>query len=344
MSLFSEKLIAWQKSHGRNDLPWQVKDPYVRWLSEVMLQQTQVTTVLGYFDRFIKRFPTVEALALAHEDEVMQHWAGLGYYSRARNLHRCAQTIVDQYQGQFPCTREELESLPGIGRSTAAAIAAFAFDARETILDGNVKRVLTRYLAIEGPVNQVSVSKLLWEKAQALVPETQMTAYTQGLMDLGALVCTRTPKRDLCPVASHCQAREQGRQLELPTPNPKKNRPQHTRTFLLLWQDDRIWLEKRLQKGIWQGLFSLPEVDGELDEELAENEAQRMGFEVRNAKLLAPYTHDFSHYRLFMNPVAINIKKAPMSDENHLFIEASNLDRVGLPPPILAIVSKFFSV
>lgn len=342
MSIFSQNLIAWQKCHGRNDLPWQVKDPYVRWLSEVMLQQTQVTTVLGYFNRFIKRFPTVESLALAHEDEVMQYWAGLGYYSRARNLHRCAQVIVKQYQGQFPQDRETLETLPGIGRSTAAAIAAFAFDARETILDGNVKRVLARYLAIEGATNQTSVTKILWEKAQALVPEAEMTAYIQGLMDLGALICTRTPHCDRCPVAEHCQAHHLGREFELPTPNPKKSRPQKTRTFFLLWQDDHVWVEKRLQKGVWQGLFSLPEVEGELDEELAEDYVARLGFEVRNAKVLPNLIHDFSHYRLLMNPIAINVKKAPMSDENHLFIEASCRQLVGLPTPIETILSKFF--
>lgn len=342
MSVFSEKLIAWQKSHGRNDLPWQVKEPYVRWLSEVMLQQTQVSTVLGYFDRFIKRFPDVFTLAAAHEDEVMQYWAGLGYYSRARNLHRCAQVVVEKYQGQFPRTRDSLESLPGIGRSTAAAIMAFSFDARETILDGNVKRVLARYLAIDGPVNQSAVSKLLWEKAQALVPDAEMTPYTQGLMDLGALVCTRTPKCDLCPVSTHCQARQCGRELELPTPMPRKSRPQRTRTFLLLWQDESVWLEKRQQKGVWQGLFSLPEIDGELDEELAEAAAMQLGFEVRNVRVLPSLIHDFSHYRLLINPVAICIKKAPMTDENHLFIEASHRDLVGLPAPIETILSNFF--
>ena len=343
MSIFARNLIEWQKSHGRNDLPWQVKDPYVRWLSEVMLQQTQVTTVLGYFDRFIKRFPTVESLADAHEDEVMQYWAGLGYYSRARNLHRCAKEIVEHHQGQFPQTREALEALPGIGRSTAAAIAAFAFDARETILDGNVKRVLARYLAVEGAPTLTAVTKELWNKAQALVPDAEMTAYIQGLMDLGALVCTRTPQCERCPVAEHCQARQQGRQLELPTPNPKKTRPQRTRTFLLLWQEDRVWVEKRLQKGVWQGLYCLPELEGELDDELAEQEAVRLGFEVRNAKVLPSLIHDFSHYRLVMNLVAVNIKKAPMSDEHHLFIEASHRDQVGLPTPIDTILSKFFT-
>ena len=342
MSIFAQNLIAWQKCHGRNDLPWQVKDPYVRWLSEVMLQQTQVTTVLGYFDRFIKRFPTIESLASAHEDEVMQYWAGLGYYSRARNLHRCAKEIVEHHQGQFPQSREALEALPGIGRSTAAAIVAFAFDARETILDGNVKRVLARYLAVEGAPNQTAVTKVLWNQAQALVPDGEMTAYIQGLMDLGALICTRTPQCDRCPVAEHCQARLQGRQLELPTPNPKKNRPQRTRTFLILWQEDRVWVEKRLQKGVWQGLYCLPEFEGELDEELAEQQAVQLGFDVRNAKVLPSLIHDFSHYRLVMNPIAVNIKKAPMSDENHLFIEADHRAQVGLPTPIETILSNFF--
>lgn len=344
MSNFSQKLIAWQKENGRNDLPWQVRDPYVRWLSEVMLQQTQVATVLGYFDRFIKRFPSVESLACASEDEVMTYWAGLGYYTRARNLHRCAKEVVQRYQGKFPRTRQELESLPGIGRSTAAAIAAFGFGEKETILDGNVKRVLTRFLAIEGAPNRADVTKRLWEQAEMLLPDDEIESYIQGLMDLGALVCTRTPKCLHCPVVSECLAHRDGREMDLPTPNPKKSRPEKTRTFLLLWNGERIWLERRCQKGVWQGLFSLPEIDGELDEEQAEMQARDLGFEVRNSRRMETIVHDFSHYRLHINPIAIAIKKAPTLDDDHRFVEASSLGEIGLPAPIEVLLSKFFSV
>jgi A/G-specific adenine glycosylase len=214
---FFPRLVAWQRSHGRSGLPWQhTQDPYRVWLSEIMLQQTQVASVLQYYPRFLQRFPTVQALAAATPDEVLALWSGLGYYSRARNLHRCAQAVVAEHGGAFPASAEQLQALPGIGRSTAAAIAAFCFGERVSILDGNVKRVLTRLLAFEGDMASATQEKLLWQRAQQLVPPdagaAEMAAYTQGLMDLGASLCARTqPQCLLCPVQPLCAAQAQGR-------------------------------------------------------------------------------------------------------------------------------------
>ena len=219
---FAEALIRWQKQFGRHQLPWQTEDPYARWLSEVMLQQTQVVTVTTYFERFIKRFPTVSDLAQASEDEVMALWAGLGYYSRARNLHKAAKLLVSQYGGTFPKTRQEWEALPGIGRSTAAAIVAFSFGQKETILDGNVKRVLARYFGIEHPLDGARATKDLWALAEELLPDHDIGAYIQGLMDLGATVCTRNPSCTICPFCQSCKANQLGVQNTLPLPKPKK--------------------------------------------------------------------------------------------------------------------------
>ncbi|HEX5675504.1 MAG TPA: A/G-specific adenine glycosylase, partial [Azonexus sp.] len=217
---FAERLIAWQKIAGRHDLPWQqTRDPYRIWLSEIMLQQTQVGTVIPYFQRFLSRFPTVQALAEAPLESVIEHWAGLGYYARARNLHRCAREIVAVHAGKWPNSASQLSALPGIGRSTAAAIAAFAFGQRAAILDGNVKRVLCRQFAIEGFPGQSAVDRELWALAERLLPAADIESYTQGLMDLGATVCTRSrPRCEICPVSPDCQARLSGRQSALPTP------------------------------------------------------------------------------------------------------------------------------
>ncbi|MFP4905238.1 A/G-specific adenine glycosylase, partial [Paraburkholderia sp. BR14261] len=229
---FAPRLIAWQREHGRHDLPWQnTRDPYRIWLSEIMLQQTQVSTVIPYYTRFLERFPTVEALAAAPDDDVMALWAGLGYYSRARNLHRCAQVVADTHGGKFPQTVEALAELPGIGRSTAAAIASFAFGARETILDGNVKRVLARVFGVEGFPGEKRVENAMWTLAETLVPgpeasDADVSAYTQGLMDLGATLCGRgKPDCARCPFAQDCVANTTGRQRELPAARPKKAVP-----------------------------------------------------------------------------------------------------------------------
>lgn len=343
MSEFSKKVISWQKVHGRHDLPWQVPNPYYRWLSEVMLQQTQVTTVLPYFQRFVERFPTIEDLAQAPEDEVMGLWAGLGYYSRARNLHRCAQLVCERYQGEFPQTREALESLPGIGRSTAAAIAAFSFAQKEAILDGNVKRVLCRYFAMEGHWSLRAVEKQLWSKAEALLPEDEIEIYTQALMDLGALICTRNPVCEQCPLAQSCQANRLGRQKEFPSPKPAKARPEKTRTFLLLWQDDYLYLQKRQQSGIWPGLYSLPELEGEVEVEAAQEYLETLGFEIKNSRQLAALRHDFSHYRLHLNPIAFAIKGARLGCDEGVWVDMKKEQALGLPAPIEKLVKRFFA-
>ena len=258
-------LIIWQRQHGRHGLPWVgSRDPYRVWLSEIMLQQTQVSTVLGYYDRFLLRFPDVAALAVAHQDDVLALWSGLGYYSRARNLHRCAQVVVAAHGGRFPSDSITLATLPGIGRSTAAAIAAFCFGERCAILDGNVKRVLTRALGFDGDLAETRQEKALWLKAEALLPAPSVPggieAYTQGLMDLGASLCSRRrPACDACPLAARCVAHAQGRQEAYPVKTRKLKRGQREHALLWLADADRVWLVQRPQTGVWAGLWTLPE-------------------------------------------------------------------------------------
>ncbi|WP_057110344.1 A/G-specific adenine glycosylase, partial [Bordetella pertussis] len=244
---FASRITAWQARHGRHDLPWQnTRDPYRIWLSEIMLQQTQVATVIPYYQRFLERFPDVAALAAARQEDVMPYWAGLGYYARARNLHRCAQEIMQRCVGRFPPRAEEIATLPGIGRSTAAAIAAFAYGERSPIMDGNVKRVFTRHFGIEGDPARRAVEQQLWALAAAQVqaaPDLDMPGYTQGLMDLGATLCTRgKPACERCPVAQSCIARRDGRQAELPTPKARKAIPERSTAMLVLHGPDGILL------------------------------------------------------------------------------------------------------
>jgi len=254
-------LIDWQARHGRHGLPWQgTRDPYRVWLSEVMLQQTQVSTVLTYFDRFLTRFPAVAHLAAAPLDDVLALWSGLGYYSRARNLHRCAQAVMEQHGGRFPANASQLTTLPGIGRSTAAAIAAFCFDQRVAILDGNVKRVLSRVLAFEGDLAASAQEKLLWARAEALLPPDRLPAYTQALMDLGATVCLpRAPLCQGCPLQDFCRARALDRVADFPRKSRKLRRSLRSNALLWLRQGSRSWLVQRPPVGVWAGLYSLPE-------------------------------------------------------------------------------------
>jgi A/G-specific adenine glycosylase len=257
----AQRVVRWQRRHGRHHLPWQRdRDPYRIWLSEVMLQQTQVATVLGYYERFVGRFPDLRALAAAPLDDVLAAWSGLGYYSRARNLHRCAQHLVHAHGGEFPRSAAELARLPGIGRSTAAAIAALAFDERAAILDGNVKRVLARCLGFGADLSVASNLRALWAQAETLLPDREVARYTQGLMDLGATLCTtRNPDCPRCPLAASCAAHRAGR----PEAYPVKTRrtPRGRRMHALLWlvRGDRMWLVQRAPRGVWAGLWSLPE-------------------------------------------------------------------------------------
>ena len=260
-STLSDEVVAWQRLHGRHGLPWQgTRDPYRIWLSEVMLQQTQVATVLGYYGRFLEGFPDVSALAAAPLDDVLALWSGLGYYSRARNLHRCAQVVVAEHGGCFPSVSHALATLPGVGRSTAAAIAALAFGERAAILDGNVKRVLTRVLGFDGDLAQAAPERELWHRATALLPERDVDIYTQGLMDLGATLCTlRRPQCERCPLAQRCVARAAGQAERYPVKSRRLKRGR--RENALLWLEHRgcWWLVQRPATGVWAGLWSLPE-------------------------------------------------------------------------------------
>jgi len=254
-------VIAWQRRHGRNNLPWQgTRDPYRVWLSEIMLQQTQVATVLGYYERFVARFGDVSALAAAPLGEVLALWSGLGYYGRARNLHRCAQVVVAERGGEFPRSSAQLVQLPGIGRSTAAAIAAFCFGERVAILDGNVKRILTRVLGFGGDLSESAHERALWEQATALLPERGIERYTQGLMDLGATVCSRrAPACTTCPLRGECVAERCGAQDSYPVKSRRLVRGTRESVWLWLSWHGRVWLEARPASGIWAGLWSLPE-------------------------------------------------------------------------------------
>lgn len=298
---FAERLIAWQRRHGRHDLPWQhTRDPYRVWLSEIMLQQTQVATVRGYYERFLQRFPDVHALAAAAQDEVLALWSGLGYYSRARNLHRCAQEVVARHAGAFPRSSAELAGLPGIGRSTAAAIAAFCFGERVAILDGNVKRVLTRVLAFDGDLAEAAQERRLWNEASALLPERDIEAYTQGLMDLGATLCLqRAPQCPACPVREQCRAGRAGDTQRYPVKSRRLRRGTRENVWLWLAWRDGVWLVQRPQRGVWAGLWSLPEYDDE-----AAFDAARSRWPARevHVEALPSFTHVLTHLDWTLHP------------------------------------------
>ncbi len=266
MDDFGKTVVAWQRRHGRHTLPWQnTRDPYRVWLSEVMLQQTQVSTVLGYYERFLARWPRVTDLAAASLDEVLAQWAGLGYYSRARNLHACARAVAELHGGEFPRSAAGLQTLPGIGRSTAAAIAAFCFGERVAILDGNVKRVLSRVLAFDGDLASSSVEKKLWDQATGLLPERDVDRYTQGLMDLGATVCAvRSPNCLICPVQGLCEGQRQGEPTRFPVKTRKLKRGRRENWWLWVEKPEgQVLLQQRPATGVWAGLWTLPMFDDE---------------------------------------------------------------------------------
>jgi len=336
---FASRIVTWQRSHGRHDLPWQAsRDPYRIWLSEIMLQQTQVTTVIPYYTRFLDRFPTLASLAAAEQADVMPYWAGLGYYARARNLHRCAQQIVRDWGGAFPPDAGAIATLPGIGRSTAAAIAAFAYGHAVPIMDGNVKRVFTRHFGIAGDPGKREVENRLWALAQAQLGAgaVDMPAYTQGLMDLGATLCTRTrPVCSLCPVAASCVANLEGRQAELPTPKPRRAIPERSTALLILQYQDRLLLEHRPAPGIWGGLWSLPEFDPQATPQAA---CEARGATPLAVMKLAAFAHTFTHFRLHIQPWAVTLAE-PLPDADGLqWADASTAARMALPAPIRKLV------
>ena len=323
---FSTALVRWQKQHGRHDLPWQqTTDPYRVWLSEIMLQQTQVQTVIPYYARFLEAYPTVTALAKAPLEDVLALWAGLGYYARARNLHACAGKIVTDHGGFFPADAEALAALPGIGRSTAAAIAVFAFGQRAAILDGNVKRVFCRVFGVEGVPTQTAVDKSLWVLADSLLPRNDVAAYTQGLMDLGATCCTRSKARcNDCPMAAFCKAFKTDRVSELPYRKAKSSLPVRTAKIWLIRRENDVWLERRQACGIWGGLLSLPEA-GSVN--LPANALELPGTYVR---------HKFTHFELRAEIVRYQVRTAPTPLNRHRELEAyalSEAEELALPTP-----------
>ncbi|AEA62096.1 A/G-specific adenine glycosylase [Burkholderia gladioli] len=345
---FATRLIAWQREHGRHDLPWQnTRDPYRIWLSEIMLQQTQVSTVVPYYQRFLEHFPDVAALAAAPADQVMALWAGLGYYTRARNLHRCAQVVMAEHGGHFPESPEALAELPGIGRSTAAAISSFAFGARAPILDGNVKRVLARVFGVEGFPGEKRVENGMWALAERLFPreadDAGISAYTQGLMDLGATLCGRgKPDCKRCPFAADCVANTTGRQRELPAARPKKAVPTRRTWMLVLRDGDTVLLERRPPTGIWGGLWSLPEADGDA---AALQRVREFGAEA--VIPLAPFTHVFTHFRLEIEPRIADIGAAQAAggmlvaaSADTEWVPLARLDAYGLPAPVRKLLDS----
>jgi A/G-specific adenine glycosylase len=339
---FSDRLIAWQKASGRHDLPWQSgRDPYRIWVSEIMLQQTQVATVIPYFLRFMAAFPDVASLAVAPTEQVLGSWSGLGYYARARNLHRAARIMVEQYSGRFPESAQAIATLPGIGRSTAAAIAAFAWGERVAILDGNVKRVLARCFGIEGFPGERAVETRLWELAESLLPATDVERYTQGLMDLGAMVCTRSrPNCLICPMAGHCRGFAQGRVADLPTPRPRRERPLRRETVLILVTDDGVLLERRPPTGIWGGLLALP-VLPEVCEDPIAWVVRSLGLEVDALKPLAILRHDFTHFRLEMSPLLGRVRGIrPAAHQDALScLPLTELAEAPLPAPVRKLLA-----
>jgi A/G-specific adenine glycosylase len=340
-STFQQHILAWFDQQGRKDLPWQQDiTPYRVWLSETMLQQTQVVTVIPYFNLFVEKFPTIECLAHAPIDEILHRWSGLGYYARARNLHKAAQLIVAQ--GRFPDTLDELIALPGIGLSTAGAILSIAFKKSHPILDGNVKRVLTRFKAVSGWPGNNQVNKELWAISAHLTPVDRVADYTQAMMDLGATICTRSkPACGDCPLECHCLARITGTVSVLPTPKPAKTLPVKQLVFLLLSNNlNQILLEKRPPTGIWGGLWSLPEFDSI---ESAHNCCLTKNMPIIESQTLATRRHTFSHYHLDYTPVLIQTNNPinfVMEASQTVWYNAEQINTLGLPAPIKLLLQQ----
>jgi A/G-specific adenine glycosylase len=342
MTSFAARIVAWQKEHGRHDLPWQgTRDPYRIWLAEIMLQQTQVATVIPYYLRFLSHFPTIGALAAAPLDEVLRLWSGLGYYARARNLHRAAQAVVGEHGGRFPGRLEEVSALPGVGRSTAAAVSVFAFGAREAILDGNVKRVLARYRGVKGFPGDRPVADRLWREAERLLPRRHVRTYTQGLMDLGAGICTRAvPRCAACPVHADCVAFARGVVGKLPAPRPRKRRP-HKRTIMLaLTCAGEVLLEKRPAPGLWGGMWCLPEIGRNAD--LEAHCLQRFGAHVRKVDKLPTLGHGFTHFTVDIRPLHVTVSAlVPHAAEpGHVWLPLKEAQRAAIPVPVRKILAQ----
>ncbi len=333
-------MLAWYDRHGRKDLPWQVRDAYRVWVSEIMLQQTQVRTVIPYYERFMARFPDVVTLADAPVDDVLHHWSGLGYYARARNLHRAAAIVRDEHDGAFPSDFDSVTALPGIGRSTAGAILALSFGQRHTILDGNVKRVLARHAAIEGWPGRARVQKTLWSLADERTPAERVDHYTQAIMDLGATLCTRSrPRCPDCPVAADCSARIAGSIDRYPGKKPSKEKPLKTTTMLLAVSAEAVYLERRPPLGIWGGLWSFPEIEpGD-----AEAWRSRLGRNTLHSEEWSVLRHSFSHYDLDIRPLFVAFdapRDAARDRDDALWYRLDQEPPGGLAAPVRKLLDR----
>lgn len=344
---FSSRLIDWHAQHGRHDLPWQnTRDPYRVWLAEIMLQQTQVVTVIPYYQRFLARFPTLESLAAAPVDDVMPLWSGLGYYARARNLHAAARMVVTQHGGVFPKTPEVIAQLPGIGRSTANAIAAVCFGARVPILDGNVKRVLCRAFGIEGIPGTTALESRLWQYAEKLLPKRSakhdlskdIATYIQAQMDLGATLCTRSrPQCTICPLEDICIAHATGRTTELPQKKLRRMIPERHTTLLAIMHENRVLLETRPSTGIWGGLHSLPELPA--NTEAAAHIEKQFGVCALAVSPAPSFHHAFTHFRLHITPLLCRVSLRPSAMEASFFwLDLTAIDTAALPTPVKRIL------
>lgn len=339
---FSESIVNWYHQYGRKNLPWQInKTPYKVWVSEIMLQQTQVATVIPYFERFMGRFPTVKALAESNQDEVLHHWTGLGYYARGRNLHKAAKEIVAKYQGDLPATSVELQSLPGIGRSTAGAILSLASGISEPILDGNVKRVFARCFAVPGWPGTTSVQNVLWQIAEYLMPKESPTQYNQALMDIGSSICKRTnPECKVCPLVNVCKAFSQGNPKDYPGKKPKKEKPVKQTKMILIKSGRHIWMEKRPQQGLWGGLWSFPQLQEQDDiQQLLDS----MNVEELQYYVLEEFRHTFSHFHLDIAPIVVEVNEVEqysVKEPNGVWYTLDNPPELGLSAAAKLLLDK----
>jgi len=340
-SLFSQAVLNWFDDHGRHDLPWQKnKTPYRVWVSEIMLQQTQVVTVIDYYQRFMERFPNVEALAEASTDEVLHYWTGLGYYARARNLHKCAQTVVNEFAGEFPKSVEALESLSGIGRSTAGAIASISMGISASILDGNVKRVLSRFHAIEGWPGNKKIADKMWVIAERYTPVKRTGDYTQAMMDLGATLCSRSkPQCQVCPLMSQCEAYAQDNVEAFPNSKPKKEKPVKSIRMIMLEHEGEVLLLQQPDSGIWGGLWIFPQQA--VAESYAESE-WLLDASIAKVEDKEMFRHTFSHYHLDIHPIRIQLNAKPdlVGEKPLLWYDLSNPASVGLAAPVKKLLES----
>ncbi|MEE9310598.1 MAG: A/G-specific adenine glycosylase [Cocleimonas sp.] len=348
MKTFSQKVLTWFDQHGRKDLPWQQDiNPYRVWVSEIMLQQTQVKTVIPYYQKFMQSFPDVQALANADQDAVLKHWSGLGYYARAHNLHKAAKMVCDDFSGVFPTDLESVQSLSGIGRSTAAAILSIASNQPEAILDGNVKRVLSRVFTVEGWQGKSDVLKKMWVLAEQTTPTKRNADYTQAIMDLGATLCTRSkPRCDDCPLKADCLACQQGNQTDYPTKKPKKIMPEKTTVMLILKNSQQeVFMQKRPPVGIWGGLWCFPQFDDEtlIEPWLDDN----FGASFDKAEALPTFKHTFSHFHLHIHPLIVHIenpiKVGVMEHDDRLWYNITTEFSGGLAAPVQTLLNQLKS-